>query len=549
MNKKKIYILIGIALLFVTLMVVVFGGSSGNGKNVYTSRKWNKTFDLEDGGPYGLSLFESLLIRSGRYSTFNVYSSHTQMDSLKNNVETSIVFVGENSYLTYGEINDLFEIAENGNQLFLSLEKFPFFLFDKIIDQPHARFISKEKVTVTIDHKKIDQYYIYNTDTLTYFWNVFERKILKNNPQMEIHSRIEGYPNFVSVPYGKGSITLHLNPLFFVNFQLKRKEGFEHLLKTMDVIAYDEIHYLAFANESLKDVDATDSLGSVDHSILAEVFKYDSLKWSFVFFVIGALLFFTFRAKRSHEPIAVLEPKTNDGIGFADTIAGIYYGRGKPHYLLKIMRRNFYESVRSSFFVDLQNRKTDKPLEILSEKSGFSLDKIKYLLSYLEDKENEITNDRIVKLDKDLREFYMLSGAWSDEKLNKIENNYSNTYRIKSAGYGYVVAGILTIVFGFIMLSFAKGYGVLLWPIGILFIYIGARAIKQPVLRMNKKYIEIIPLIGKPIRGLRTDIKNIYIDGNYLLFEMKNGDRMKLNLSSVSVQDRIQLTKLETKTK
>jgi hypothetical protein len=547
MNRKKIILIVGIAVLFVTLMVLLFSGSSSTGDNTYTTKKWNVTYDLDDDGPYGLSFLERLMISSGRYSAFDVYTSHKQLDSLANNLGTTIMFVGEKSYLTYGEINELLEVVKNGNQLFLALEKFPFYLMDELIEYPNARFISSEKVTVQIDNKKLDQYFIYNTDTLTYFWNVFEKDVLKSNPIMESHSTIQGYPNFVSLPFGSGTITLHLNPMFFVNFQLKRREGFEHLLKTMDVIEHDEIHYLAFARESLKDVDATDKLGSSDHSILAEVFKYDSLKWSFIFFVIGALLFFVCRARRSQEPIPVVESKTNNGIGFADTIAGIYYGRNKPHYLLKIMRRNFYENVKSSFFVDLKNRKSQKPIEILSEKSGFTTDKINYLLNYLEDKEKEITNDRLVKLDRDLREFYILSGAWSSEKLNKIENNYSNVYRIKATGLGHIIGGLLTIIFGFVMLSYAKGYGVLLWPLGIIFIYLGSKSLKTPIIRMNKKYIEITPLIGKPYKELRSSIKKIHVEGNYLIFETREGKRLKLNLSTVSLQDRIQLTNLKTK--
>lgn len=547
MSRNKIIAFIGIAILFVTIMVLLFSGPSSNNGKTISTRKWDKTFDLNDYGPYGLSFLEELLISSGRFKAFDVYTSHKQMDSLAGKLQTTIMFVGEQSYLTYGEMNDLLEVVNNGNQLFLSLEKFPYFLFDDLIDEPKSRFISGEKVSVDIDQEKLNQYFIYNTDTTTYFWNVFETSVLAKNPIMTVHSSIQGYPNFVSVPYGAGTITLHLNPMFFVNYQLKRKEGFDHLLKTMDIIKHDEIHWLDFAKEDLKDIDATNKTGSLDHSILAEIFKYNSLKWAFIFFVIGALLFFAFRARRAQETIPFLAPKINDGIGFADTIAGIYYGRQKPIYLLKIMRRNFYENVKSSFFVDLKNRKSEKSIDILCEKSGYPKEKLSYLLKHLENNAEGITNDRLLKLNSELREFYILSGAWSTDKLVKIQTVFSNIYRIKSTSYGYVIAGILTLIFGFVMLSYAIGYGVLLWPKGMILIFIGVNFLKTPIIRMNKSVVEIFPTLGSSKTINREDIKTTFVEGNYLIFETYDHKTIKLNLALVSIQDRLQLTNLETK--
>lgn len=546
MNRGKIIALVGIAVLFVTGMVFLFSNRDSTPQS-YSTNLWEKTYDLNDDGPYGLRFMEEILIKSGRFSAFDVYTSHKQLDSLKNNLGTSILFVGDRSYLTYAEINELLDIVDKGNQLFLSLEEFPYYLLDEIMSNPSARFLSAEMVNVEFDSQNFSQYYIYNTDTLTYFWNVFEKMVPLNHPEMEVNSSIQGYPNFVSMPYGAGTVTLHLNPMFFVNFQLQRKEGFEHLLRTMDFIEHDEIHFLDFARNSLDNIDATDQLGSSDHSILAEVFKYNSLKWSFIFFVIAAILFFLFKAKRMQESIPVLSGKSNDGIGFVDTIAGIYIGKNKPHYLLKVMRRNFYEHVKGSFYIDLNNKKSEKSIELLSKKSGYTEKKIIYLLSELENKDKNITNDSLYNLDKQLREFYILSGIWSDDKLRKIESNYSNVYRMKSTSYGYIVAGILTIVFGFVALSYARGYGALLWPLGMFFIFIGSKALKTPILRMNKLYIEIVPLFGKLKRQEREKLKNIYVDKNFLFFESKSGETMRLNLSAVSVKDRMQLMNLETK--
>jgi hypothetical protein len=548
MNKGKVIALVAIALVFVTGMVLLFSGSKDKDiTQTYVSNRWIKTYDLNDNGPYGLRFMEELMIKSGRFSAFDVYTSHKQIDSLKNNLETSIMFVGERSYLTYADINVLLDVVNKGNQLFLVLEEFPYFLLDEILYNASARFIASDSVTVDIEGQQLQQYYIYNTDTLTYFWNVFEKKVPLNQPEIEVNSEIQGYANFISIPYGAGKITLHLNPMFFVNFQLQRKEGFRHFKKAMNFIDYDEIHYLDFAKESFEDVDATDQLGSMDHSILSEVFKYNSLKWSFIFFIIGAILFFLFRAKRRQDPIPVFSEKTNDGIGFADTIAGIYYGKNRPHYLLKLMRRNFYEHIKETFYVDLNNRKSNKSIELLSKKSGYTEKKINYLLTQLDNKDKSITNEGIFDLDKKLREFYILSGVWSDDKLRKIERNYSNVYRIKMTSYGYIIAGILTIVFGFVALSYARGFGALLWPLGMFFIYIGSKALNTPILRMNKRYVEILPLIGKLKRQERENIKSIYVDKNYLCFESNEGELMKLNLSAVSIKERMQLTNLETK--
>lgn len=548
MDRKKAILYIGGVVVIVTLLVWLLSDNKGQSAGAgATSRNWEKKYDIESDVPYGLLFFQEIAIRSGKFTAFDIYTSHKQLDNLTGKDDATILFIGEQSYLTYGEIDQLLTLADAGCQLFLSLEKFPYFLLEDLLEDPDARFIADEKVNVKFSNKEFEHYYIHNTDTLIYFWNVFEEKLVKDNPQVTVHSTIKVFPNFISLPYGRGTITLHLNPMMFVNYQLKSPDGYGHLVEVLETIVHDEIHYLAYARESLADIDATEKTGSRDHSIVSEIFKYDSLKTAFIFFIIGAIIFFLFRAKRVQRTIPVTASNANDGIGFADTIAGIYYSRQNPNYLKKIMRRNFYESCASAFYVDLKNRKNNKPVEIISQKANYPVEKINYLLTQLEGDKKEFTNDRLMRLDKELREFYIISGAWSSEKLKKIAAMYSNVYRMKSTSYGYVVAGLLTIVFGFVALSYAKGFGVLFWPMGIFLTYLGSKAMRHPILRMNRKYIEIIPLLGKRKKIERDTLKSINLEGNTLVFETIKGERLSLNLAAVSVQDRMQLTNLETK--
>jgi hypothetical protein len=546
MDRRKAILYIGVVVVIITLLVWLLSDSREQSA-VTTSRNWEKKYDIEDDSPYGLLFFQEIAIRSGKFTVFDIYTSHKQFDSLIGKKNLTVLFIGEQAYLTYGEIDQLLTLVDAGCQLFLSLDKFPYFLLEDLLEDPGARFIADEKVNVKINSKEFEQYYIYNTDTLLYFWSVFEEQLVNANPQIAVHSKIDDFPNFISIPYGRGAVTLHLNPMFFVNYQLKRPDGYRHLVEVLERIVHDEIHYLAFAQESLADIDATEKTGSRDHSIIAEIFKYDSLKTAFIFFIFGAIIFFLFRAKRVQRTIPVSAAQTNGGIGFADTIAGIYYSRQNPNYLKKIMRRNFYENCSSAFYVDLKNRKSNKPVGIISQKANYPVEKINYLLTQLEENKKEFTTDRLLRLDRELRDFYIVSGAWSSEKLKKISTKYSNVYRMKSTSYGYVIAGLLTIIFGFVALSYAKGFGVLFWPIGIFLIYLGTKAMRQPILRINKKYIEIIPLLGKRKITERDAVKSIYLEGNILVFETISGDRLTVSLAVVSVQDRMQLTNLETK--
>lgn len=549
MNNKRIFYLI-IAVVLVGALFVVFinltpesAPKNENRKASYSSSNWKVDLSLDNKNPYGLYAFRELTIADGRFTEFNDYSDYKLLDSIVLLDSSMMMFIGLDFMFTDEEVDLLLKSVEYGSDFFLSTEKIPPYVLNKLFNTNSLTFIPKIKAPHKINGKQYDLYYFYENDTLTEIWDLFQNKHLED--QTKVLSTLFGRPNYIEIPYGLGKIFLHLNPVVFTNVQVLKKDGKSYLKEVLKTLDKPHIQWLSFAKYEPIEYDPNDDEFEKDHSLLSELFKHPAFRWGFILAVFGLILYLLFRSKRRRPIIPAVEDNKNTGFSYVDTLAGIYYNKDHGDKMLKIMRRNFYSAVEDHFYIDIAKREDRKPLIALSKKSNIPLDEIEQLIKFLEvtTKVSDIFLSNTYKIQ---RSFYLRSGIWNEEVKQKLLHGPVSFYRYKSQALGTIAFGVFLILLGFIFLTLSLGIGVLFWPLGIAAIAFGSRMLNTPGITLNSDHLEIYPLIGRKTVILHENIKFIKENGPNLIIYIKNGGKATLNQSQLDKKNSKALDKLKT---
>lgn len=546
MDRKKLtYLLLGIV-AFAALMVYFLNSSGTSSNNVvdeknpepyYSSSKWNVAPRLGSKDPYGLYVFEQLLIASGKFTEFNDIYDYHLMDSILLNQDQLFMFVGHHFAITETESNELLNSVSQGNELFISANRFPHHFLNHLFNRSDLSFYAEDSVIFSTQKNDYSMYFLYEKDTLGAIWRVFP----SIPPNITVHSSINNSPNYIAYPYGTGTVYLHSNVLAFQNFQLLRPQGKEYMKEVIHPLTHPNIQWLAYADYEPYERELDEFNGETT-SLLARIFEYKSLRWALFIITIGLLLFFLFRSKRERPVIPIYKETTNAGMSFVDTIAGLYFTEKNPSRIRKILLRNFYTAVQNHFFIDLSKRISDKTLQVLSEKSKVKYNNVQQLVNGLESKE-KLSKQGLFTLHERLRVFYLISGIWNLYNQPKLDK-YISFYRPSVNGIAYIVYGIIALVKAFILLAYAKGYGVLFWPIGIFCVYLGARMLSKPVYQVNTDSIIYTPLFGKSITIHRKDIQKVVMEEETIRVYRYSEEPMTVYLSKVTQKQKENLLDL-----
>ena len=404
-------------------------------------------------------------------------------------------------------------------------------------------FEARDSAVLVTKDSSYSMYYIQNQDTLTELWDLFNPYALETVDT--VHTEAFELPMYVEVPYGEGSILLHLNPVVFTNYQMLRPEGKEYFKSFVKTLDQPHIQWLSFAKYEPIEYDDFMNEAPADNSLLSELFNYPPFKWAFIMAIFGVLLYFLFRSKRERPIIPAFQDSKNSGFAYVDTLAGIYFQGKHSSKVLKLMRRNLYDAVYKKFYIDLTKRKSNKPIIALAQKSGVSQKEIEHLLKLLETKV-DISDNFVSKAYQAQRNFYFNSDIWSSDEKSVLEKQFSIIHRSSTQSMVLVFSGIFLILFGFILLSSTIGWGILLWPVGIATLAIGGRMLGHPIIKMNNKVLIYQPLFGKSVHLNLSQIEDILRDGDLLKFQLRNGKIITINLQNVGVKYRQYLIDFKT---
>lgn len=553
MNNKVKIALIGVIAVMVMMMMLILGGSgkksSAINRRTYVSSEWDTKYELNDKDPYGLYLFNQLL-RSHIDTTKKVIPliSGSALDSI---VEPNsvMVFVGNNFGLKSDEFETVMTKVDQGAQLLLSYGSLTQNLNQRLFENVQMSYDFEDSINIYVGNSKFTQFYIFQNDTLAHIWKGFQQVEPVDSLYRSL-STFMGMSNFIRIPHGNGFIYLQTTPECFFNYQIQRPEGFRYTSFVLNQLPKDRNVYLLELGR-LPDNPYYDDLEELNEELTGEqddsYFQFLLQSPSFIaaifLTVIGLLLFLIFRSKRMQPVVPYLEKKKNMSFEFAQTITSIYLSKQAPYALLKLQRKNFYDTVSKHFFIDLNrvNADREKDIESLSQKSNVDKEEILSLLKLLETKvRSEVNDNYIVEVSKKQRRFYEQTGVIHSRIIQRISILRATIQRELLLSSLLILLGTALIITGSYFLMGAIGVGILLWPVGFVLLLTGILRISKPLISYDENDIIWHPVLGRKQRYKTADLMSVTPMKNGVILNFKEGRKVTVNYWEMSRFDRTQ---------
>jgi hypothetical protein len=555
-NKSKIAIIL-VLTGFVFLLVWLFNGNaetptdSKEGKKApsFVSSNWDNSFELVSKDPNGLYLF-NYFIKAGLNNTTEIAKiDHPySLDTIPRHTRPTFIFVGDEFVFNDQEIDSLFARIKSGSKLFLAQHTLDKKIYQRLFDNIEISYDYGLSTKVKTPQNSYAFYLIFQSDTIANKWKGYRNALLSGSQSHKTLSTLSGLENSIAIPYGKGYIYLCATPELFVNYQLKRKEGFYYSRTWLNRIPANENVYWLELGRFKKDEnqfnedEIEDGSDKRDDSYLQFIFQKKQLVYAMVLALFGVLLFLIFRSKRTQPVVPVIPPKKNMSLEFADTITSIYFSNRNPYVLLNIQKKNFYEAILKHFFVDLSKRTEDKEINSLSQKSTVDVFAIKEIITGFETTEvSSVDEDYLLQQSRRYLYFYTKSGMISTKTKSKLDTISFKVYRSFMISSVLLLLGIFTVFVGLYFLVQAIGVGILLWPIGALIITFALLRLSKPLASVADKTMNYYPLFGKSKRYELENLKEIDAHPAGATFIFHGGQQLSVNYSELSKLDAQQM--------
>jgi hypothetical protein len=349
-------------------------------------------------------------------------------------------------------------------------------------------------------------------------------------------------------------VYLHATPNQFVNYQLKRSDGFKYAEKVLNELPKDNDVYLlelGRLSDNYGDSDTEEQSGpdkKEDTSYLQLIFKNPTLLAAMLLSILGIILFLIFRSKRTRPVVPVIEKKKDMTLAFAETITSIYFSKRNPYGLLQVQRKNFFDTVNRYFFVDLYKREGDKEIRILAEKSNTPIQEIEYLVKAFETKKAfDVTEQFVADLAKRKHQFYRKVGVISDKIQEKVMSQELVFRRSLWLPIILILSGLIVFMLGMYYLTAAFGVGIALWPASFIIIYLGIARLSNPYMTVTKETIVFYSVFGRKSEYKRADLLQTELRQSGAVLNFAYNKKLIINYWDLSRFDKRQFERFISK--
>jgi len=352
---------------------------------------WKPTFDKRDKEPFGCYVFDDVAKSSfADYKVVNqTFYRLFKADSADFNSEAPAYLLIE-SFLTFTptDFEYFFKLLENGSDIMLCAEDFPYLLEDSIgFSTTSERWL--KSIYDYLQEKGVRDSIFYGGDTLkpecTYqvyphLHNKYlrcrtfedkEEQPLRFDSASMLSFNAYNKPLAMRLHIGKGRLFLVSTPLMFTNFGILDGKNAEYAFRLLS----------EFQGKPIIRTDAYGKHGEEPQTPLRYVLSVPPLKWAIYTALITLLLFMAFTARRRQRVIPVVAAPPNRTLGFMQLISNLYYQQHDNGEILKMKYRYFCSELKRLAVTDITDRAPEESdFERLAELSGIETDIIRPLL-------------------------------------------------------------------------------------------------------------------------------------------------------------------------
>lgn len=410
--KNNQNIIIAVVLVVVLVIAGIFIAYSDDDRY-----SWFTTYKHEGEQPYDLNLFRTTVSNSYGEENFREFRNFNT-DSIETDDSPALfMYIAGNSYLDSLEKEELFELANQGNNVFISSRSAHSLLKDlfkdclseneKPLKERRGKNLELYLRTQHEDEPPIEVAWVVREDKERYDWQYFYFGLCENEGYTvlgEFKNVDQFYPNYIEVPYGKGKLLLHSTPMIFTNFYFKDKPVFNHVNHILDGLDKNNVYY--YNPEPTRIRTGGGNMG-ISESPLRFILTHKPLKWAWYLILALVVIYIVNYARRSQKSIPVFSVPDNETAIYLDVVSRLYRKEGKHMNIVriqeKLLKRHLYNRYRipSHKIDDSFYREAEIKLEI--DKS-----ELKKLFTLLERAKNNstLTDKDFIEIDEKIKAFY-----------------------------------------------------------------------------------------------------------------------------------------------
>lgn len=360
---------------------------------------WSLSFSRKDTKPFGSRLLYELLSELGNKTSVSIAYQAPGIDDFElSNDETNYVFVNQNFMPEVHELDNIIELANNGNNIFIAAQFLSDELMDTLLLEVDYKFIpsitSDDSISFNLANRKLRThlgYWFHKGMTNNYFtsYDTLRTTVLGFNN--------EGKTNFIRQKIGDGHVFLHLNPLVFTNYHLLKNNNYNYAFKCLSYLpnqatVWDE-HYKMYR---------------IKHrSTLSYILDNVPLRLAWYVLLVGVLLFFVFESARKQRAITVIKAPENSTVSFVETIGRLYFSR-KDHLDIALKKFAYLkEFIRSKYYLNT-SLIDGEFYQQLAEKSSVPIRSVKQLFELGENlkKMKRLSEEDLEQFNRKIEYFY-----------------------------------------------------------------------------------------------------------------------------------------------
>lgn len=343
---------------------------------------WRPTYSVNDKIPYGLYVFDKEIngifkTKVERISTMTPYEyldSKYDEDTLVENykIKGTFINISESNAIDEQSIKEIFYFVSHGNNAFLSMKTFPRYLLDSLKIEVSSDFQGASDTQVWLANKKMKaRKYSFPETIEDYFSKIDTANTIVLGYQGKLSNKkiINQHVNYIKVPYRQGYFYLHTQPIAFTNFHLLKDKNYQYAESVLSYLPKGDIFWYTKGQNN----------ESISASPLRYIFSQPGLKWAWLFFLIGMLIFIIFNAKRKQRVVPILKPLPNLTVDFTKTIGNLYYQEGDHQNLIDKKIIYFLEKIRNEYLIDT-TKLDDNFIQKLHHKTGENVTDIQELV-------------------------------------------------------------------------------------------------------------------------------------------------------------------------
>lgn len=212
--------------------------------------------------------------------------------------------------------------------------------------------VETEKITANFYHTAFARskpyaftHRIKNEETV-YFWQSADSNAWCDQASsiIPLGSFDEDHVNFFKIPYEKGNLYIHTNPLLFTNYFLTQERNTEYV---SSVISHSPNRKIIW--DSYQKGFSFQRNASSYSNPLYYIMEQPALRYAWWLLVVLGLLYVIFTGKRQQRFIPVIEKKANSSLAFMKMVSSLHY-RNRSHIdMARKKMRFFLHTVRTRY--------------------------------------------------------------------------------------------------------------------------------------------------------------------------------------------------------